>query len=88
MSGDKTVSWEVYIIETRAGKLYTGITNDIQRRYKEHAGSAGGAKFFRISPPKKIVWTEKQSDRSAASRREWEIKKMNRKQKLELIKGR
>ena len=77
--------WEVYIIETNSGKLYTGITNDMERRFNEHLKPKKGARFFRLSPPKKIVYREVCSDRREASKRENKIKKMTRTQKLTLI---
>ncbi len=79
------MSWYVYIIETKCGKLYTGITTDLQRRFTEHLQGKKGARFFRISSPKIILFQEQHADRSQASKREYEIKKMSRKQKFELI---
>jgi putative endonuclease len=80
----KAAPWWVYIIESENGRLYTGITNDLERRFKEH-GKSQGAKFFRFSAPKKMLYQEKLRDRSAASKRECIIKKMTREQKLNLI---
>lgn len=80
----KTPPWFVYIIESENGRLYTGITNDLERRFKKHE-ERQGAKFFRFSAPKKLVYQEKHVDRSAASKREGAIKKMSREQKLNLI---
>ncbi len=79
--------WTVYILETASGKLYTGITVDLDRRVAEH-GTVRGAKFFRTSQPEKVVFHEPQPDRAAASRREVEIKRLSRAGKLELIRGR
>ena len=79
--------WEVYIIQTTSSKLYTGITNDLDRRFKEHlTGKGRGARFFRFSAPEKLLFRERHPNRSSASKREAEIKKMSRKQKLALIK--
>ncbi len=80
-------NWEVYIIETVSGKLYTGITTDLDRRFQEHLSGEKGAKFFNISSPKKIVWRESCKDRSMASKREYQIKQMSKIKKMELIKG-
>lgn len=77
--------WFVYIIETSGGQFYTGITTDVKRRFSEHQGKAKGAKFFGISPAEKIVFQERHSDRSSASRREAEIKKLTREEKLLLL---
>ena len=76
--------WFVYIIETRQGKLYTGITNNLENRYKMHYRGKG-AKYFRVDPPRFLVWSEADHSRSSASKRESEIKKWTRSQKLSLI---
>ncbi len=77
--------WQVYIIETDDERLYTGITTDLERRFAEHKSSNKGAKFFNVTAPKRIVFSEEHPDRSAATRREIEIKQMSRQEKLELI---
>lgn len=82
----KKSSWEVYIIETMSGKLYTGITTDLDRRFADHQKGEKGARFFRFSSPKAIRFREKQPNRSKATKREIEIKKMSRKEKLRLIR--
>jgi putative endonuclease len=45
--------WFVYIIEADNGKLYTGITTDLSRRFKQHQQHNGGARFFHTSAAKK-----------------------------------
>lgn len=79
------MSWYVYIVETTTGKYYTGITTDIERRFKEHCSSKKGAKFFRSNTPKKIIYSEEYENRSLASKREWEIKQMSKAKKVELV---
>ncbi|MEH0860514.1 MULTISPECIES: GIY-YIG nuclease family protein [Halobacteriovorax] len=81
----KADKWFVYIIETENGKLYTGITTDVERRFEEHKNDPKGAKFTKANPPKKILFTEEHLDRSSASKREAQIKKLSRPQKLILI---
>lgn len=78
-------SWYVYIIETEKGHLYTGITTDIQRRFKEHSGSKKGAKFFSVSAPVAILFKKKFPDRSSASKFEAAVKKLKREDKVKLI---
>jgi len=78
-------SWEVYIIQTKSGKLYTGITTDLDRRLSDHQTGNKGAKFFRFSDPEKIVFRQSYQNRSQATKREIEIKKMSRAEKLALI---
>jgi putative endonuclease len=75
----------VYIIQAESGSLYTGITNDLERRFEEHQNHRGGARFFHFSSPEKIVFKEPHPNRSQASKRESAIKKMSRAQKLALI---
>ncbi len=77
--------WEVYIILSKNGKLYTGITNNLDKRFKEHLEGKNGARFFHFAEPDRIVYREKQGNRSEASKREWAIKKLTRAQKLALI---
>lgn len=78
--------WWVYMVRCRSGRLYTGITTDTDRRFREHCGEGGkGARFFRSDPPEALVYRESAVDRSAASRREAEIKKLPRARKLALV---
>lgn len=79
------MSWKVYIIQTESGNLYTGITTDLERRFAEHMSGQKGARFFNFSNPKTILFQEEHPCRSTATKREIEIKKMSRKQKLNLI---
>jgi putative endonuclease len=79
--------WDVYIVETVSGKLYTGITIDVERRFQEHSEGRLGAKFFRMSPPARIVFRERHPDRAAATVREREIKGMSRRAKLALLRA-
>jgi len=81
----ENINWEVYIIRAKSGKLYTGITNNLERRLNDHIQGKKGARFFRFSDPEHIVFRESHSDRSTATRREIQIKQMSRQQKLNLI---
>ncbi len=80
--------WWVYIIQTEKGTLYTGITTDIERRFKEHTSGKKGAKFFSTSDPSEILFKKKVKDRSEASILEARIKKLSRDQKFRLIETR
>ncbi len=82
----KESHWQVYIIQTESGKLYTGITTDINRRLKEHKKNKG-AKYFRLEAPQEVVFTENHKNRAEATKREIEIKRFSRNKKMELIKG-
>ena len=77
--------WVVYILECKDGTLYTGITDDVERRFAAH--SAGkGAKYTRGRGPLQLVYQEECGDHSAALRREWQVKALNRQQKLALCR--
>ena len=76
--------WCIYILKCNNTSLYTGSTNDIQKRIATHA-SGKGAKYTRSHLPVELVYSEACQDRSEATKREAEIKKLSRKQKLELI---
>lgn len=77
-------SWQAYILKCGDGSLYTGSTNDLESRIKTHS-SGNGAKYTRSRLPVELVYKEKMFSRSAAAKREAEIKKLSRKEKLVLI---
>lgn len=79
------MGWEVYVIQTADGKLYTGITTDLDRRFNEHLETKKGARFFNFSNPQKILFRETHPNRSEATKREMHIKKLKRSEKLALI---
>ena len=66
--------------------LYTGITTDLNRRVKEHNDKVG-SKSLLGKLPVVLVHSEEFADRSSASKRESEIKKLSREDKLELVAG-
>lgn len=76
----------VYIIECDDKSLYTGITNDLKRRFLEHQTGKGG-RYTRSRKVARFVFTEKQPNKSLALKREMEIKSWKRERKLELING-
>ncbi len=75
----------IYIIQCRGGRLYTGITTDIKRRFAEHSGGERGARFTRANPPERVLAVWSCEGRSAASKFECAVKKLKRPQKLLLI---
>lgn len=77
--------WVVYMIQTVSGRFYTGITNNIHKRWQAHLNGTG-AKFFRSDKPQHILFQEFAIDRSSASRREYQIKQLTRQQKWILIR--
>tara|TARA_R110001606_G_scaffold168365_1_gene312836 strand:+ start:615 stop:881 length:267 start_codon:yes stop_codon:yes gene_type:complete len=77
--------WKVYIVECSDGSFYTGITTDINRRILEHNYSLKAAKYTRSRRPVRLVYEESASNRSEASKREYSIKRLKRKNKSSLI---
>lgn len=77
--------WLVYILKCGDGTYYTGITNDLPKRLKAHTAGIA-SRYTRARLPVKAVYRESQTDKSRALRRELEIKKLTRKQKIFLIK--
>ena len=73
------------MLECSDGTLYTGITTDLERRVDEHNNSVKGAKYTRARRPVILVYSETLENRSDASKREFSIKKMSRKEKIALF---
>lgn len=74
----------VYIIECKDKSFYTGITNDLMRRFNEHKNGIGGH-YTSSKKVERIVYTEEHPDRSSALRREAQIKRWRREKKVKLI---
>jgi len=74
----------VYLAQCNDDSIYTGITNDLERRLKQHREGKGAA-YTRSHPIKKIVRTEQYKTKSLALKREIEIKSWSREKKLVLI---
>lgn len=75
-----------YILKCADTTLYTGSTNNIEKRLKEHNQPKSTTKYTRIRRPLKLVYVEKCTTLSKARAREAEIKRLTRKEKLNLIK--
>jgi putative endonuclease len=76
----------VYILTSANTTLYTGITNNLDRRILQHNGMLkGGAKCTRGKQPHEYVYVESCASKSVALKREIEIKKLSRAKKLSLI---
>ncbi|MCZ2720681.1 GIY-YIG nuclease family protein [Marinomonas sp. 15G1-11] len=82
-----TPVWSVYIIQTRLNTLYTGVTTDVDRRFKEHQGSARGAKYLKGKGPLVLIWQQVIGTKSDALKTEYYIKRLKRKEKSALISG-
>ena len=78
------MDWKVYIVKCSDKTFYTGITNNIKLRLETH-NLGKGAKYTKSRLPVILVYLEPVDDKSSALRREIEIKKLNRSQKIDLI---
>ena len=79
-------SWYVYIVRCADNSLYTGITTDLERRINEHNNSnQSGAVYTRIRRPVRLIYQENHPARSAAAKREYEIKQMSKNEKEAIL---
>ena len=76
--------WYIYILRCADGTLYTGSTDDVDRRVAVH-NSGKGAKYTRGRGPVEVVYTEECESYSAALKREYAIKQLSRGEKIKLI---
>jgi len=74
----------VYLLQCSDGTIYTGITTDVERRFQEHKNGKGGH-YTSSRKAVKLLYTEKQKNRSNALKREAEIKGWRREKKLNLV---
>jgi putative endonuclease len=74
------------MLRCRDGSLYTGITNDLPRRLVRHRAGTASA-YTRARRPVRLVYQERQPDRRAALRREAALRRLSRREKLELLRG-
>ena len=78
--------WYVYLLRCADNTLYCGITTDLQKRLRQHNGELiGGAKYTKVRQPCELVYSEQVENRSEASKREYEIKKLSKASKEKLI---
>ena len=77
----------VYMLRCRDGSLYTGWTNDLEKRLKAH-NSGSASKYTRTRLPAEMVYFEEWESKEAAMSREWHIKRLSREEKLKLIENR
>ncbi|MFZ2960674.1 MAG: GIY-YIG nuclease family protein [Candidatus Ozemobacteraceae bacterium] len=75
--------WVVYLLECSDGTLYTGVTNDLDARIACH-NAGKGARYTRGRLPVRLVYREPCEDRSTAQRREVQIKRLSRAEKMKL----
>ena len=78
------MTWHVYIIECNDGSLYTGITNNLDKRITAH--NAGlGAKYTKSRRPVRLRYSERAPNRRLASQREYAIKSLKKSAKIDII---
>ncbi len=76
--------WFLYLIECEDGSIYTGITVDVEKRYKAHE-TGKGAKYMRAHPPKRLLKVIAFVNRSEATKAEYMIKKLSAAQKRAIV---
>jgi len=77
-------SWLVYLLRCSDGSLYTGVTNDLPKRLKAHAAGRA-SKYTRSRLPVRLAYSEPQKSKSAALKRELDIKGLRRAEKDRLV---
>jgi len=77
--------WFVYMIRTSDAQVYTGITTDMARRWREHESGKAGARYFRGRKPVQLCYLEAGPDRSSVSQREYALKSLTATAKKQLI---
>lgn len=75
-----------YILECRDSTLYTGWTSDLEKRLRDH-NEGRGAKYTRGRRPVRLAYCEEFETKEEAMRREWEIKRLGRAEKLKIIEN-
>ena len=76
--------WSVYILRCGDGTLYTGVAKDVHMRLETHR-SGKGAKYTRGRGPLELAYEEVCQDKGSALKRELEIKRMSREEKLNML---
>jgi putative endonuclease len=77
--------WFVYVLLCEGNSLYTGSTDDLEKRFKAHQAGKGG-RYTRSHKPLKVVYSEKLPTKSAALKREYQIKSWDRLKKIRDLK--
>ena len=80
------MKWFVYILRCGNGDLYTGITNNLERRFVQHQSGRGGW-FTKTTQPVEFLYHEVYNSEDEAKQRETQLKGWSRKKKLALISG-
>ena len=86
-SASESKGYYVYIAELADGRLYVGMTNDLQRRISEHTSGKEGTRTTRVFGFKGILYSEFFEEKDAAETRERQLKHWSRTKKLALASG-
>lgn len=79
--------WYVYIVKCADNTLYTGVTTNVERRVDEHNSAKKAARYTRARQPVSLYYYERQDNRSTACKREAQIKRLPKRDKLVLKNG-
>ncbi|YCO01771.1 GIY-YIG nuclease family protein [Vibrio sp. VNB-15] len=84
MSNVAEQSWSVYLIRNNRNALYCGVTNDVQRRFKQHQ-TGKGAKALKGKGPLTLEWSSSFESKSVAMKAEYFIKQLTKAKKEQLV---
>ncbi|RWR01486.1 excinuclease ABC subunit A [[Pantoea] beijingensis] len=86
MNTESAPVWQLYILRTAAGMFYTGITNNVQRRFQQHQ-TGKGAKALRGKGPLALLFCCEVGDRASASKLEYLVKQLKKRDKIRLVES-
>jgi putative endonuclease len=78
--------WFIYILLCEDGSYYTGSTNDVEKRFKDHL-EGRGARYTKSHKPVKVIYKEGFATKSEALKREAELKKWPKAKKVKLVQS-
>ncbi len=78
--------WHLYLIRTDTGALYTGISNDVEKRLEAHR-LGRGSKFLRAQESFELVYRCAIGDRSLASKAEYQVKQLEKSEKEQIVQN-
>ncbi len=78
-------NWSVYLVECVDGSLYTGVTNDLEKRMSAHK-SGRGSKYIRAKGFSKLLAVKECSDKISAMKEEYGVKQLSKSEKIEWFK--
>ncbi|PHI38818.1 hypothetical protein CBQ28_02075 [Pseudoalteromonas sp. GCY] len=79
-------TWSLYILETRFGHWYTGITTNVERRIEQHQAGKG-AKNLKGKGPLTLKYQYRVGTKSQAAKLEWHVKRLTKAQKIQLVES-